>query len=393
MARNLNSPSKKKIVHSKVLDDVFSNQPEEDDDGTFSFETDYLALKGNPDYLKLMRTLVVLQAQRTKILQDINHLEELKSRADSDPEGVKELILKGDAPFLQRIVVEKVPEIDWSKYRTYNPGDRISRRNKTDRSVPVKIKKENEGAESNGPVKVRGRAYHEKKPETFNQLWTVEEQLRLEQLLEEYPPEPIENRRWKKIAAALGNRTTKQVCSRVQKYFQKLQKAGISAPGIARTRSNRAAHVHKRHKHLLYKPTTFFPGVAMGELSSGSDDEERTVVGSDSHDDLAHWKDILKKIETSKKADDSDDDESTVIEHHGFKCGVCGQNPVKGFRWECRTCPSFSSCNDCMQTIPKKSPPPHPLTHHFRLLEEAIFMPEMNRLIKKGNYLDPSYMH
>lgn len=29
----------------------------------------------------------------------------------------------------------------------------------------------------------------------------------------------------------VGNRTPKQVCSRVQKYFKKLHKAGISVPG------------------------------------------------------------------------------------------------------------------------------------------------------------------
>lgn len=116
-------------------------------------------------------------------------------------------------------------------------------------------------------IKVRGRVYNEEKPETFNQvlfiffelnfltsrqpqlmpnsqhmhtlsleigfrnpiltiympeimriflefykkicsqLWTVEEQLRLEALLVEFPPEPVENRRWKKIADALGMNT------------------------------------------------------------------------------------------------------------------------------------------------------------------------------------------
>ena len=66
------------------------------------------------------------------------------------------------------------------------------------------------------------------KPRTFNQLWTPEEQVmyaenfarvqfsvvlkaKLEQLLELYPPEEIESRRWEKIASALGNRTVKQV--------------------------------------------------------------------------------------------------------------------------------------------------------------------------------------
>ena len=71
------------------------------------------------------------------------------------------------------------------------------------------------------------------KPRTFNQLWTPEEQVcikcvcafcvcvpycvlfclktKLEQLLEIYPPEEVESRRWEKIATALGNRTVKQV--------------------------------------------------------------------------------------------------------------------------------------------------------------------------------------
>lgn len=36
------------------------------------------------------------------------------------------------------------------------------------------------------------------------QLWTAEEQLRLEELLVEFPPETNENSRWRKIAKALG---------------------------------------------------------------------------------------------------------------------------------------------------------------------------------------------
>lgn len=52
---------------------------------------------------------------------------------------------------------------------------------------------------------MRGRVFDESKPETFNQLWTIEEQRRLEELLIEYPPEEIEMRRWTKIANALGS--------------------------------------------------------------------------------------------------------------------------------------------------------------------------------------------
>lgn len=82
-----------------------------------------------------------------------------------------------------------------------------------------------------GKLLVRGREFNQKKPETFNQLWTPEEQKRLEELLVIYPPEQVEMERFRKIARALGNRTPLQVQSRVQKYFIKLQKAGLPVPG------------------------------------------------------------------------------------------------------------------------------------------------------------------
>jgi len=79
--------------------------------------------------------------------------------------------------------------------------------------------------------KVRGRIFTQEKPQTFNKLWKVEEQRRLEELLNIYPEEEIASHRWSKIAKALGNRTPKQVASRTQKYFIKLAKEGKPVPG------------------------------------------------------------------------------------------------------------------------------------------------------------------
>ena len=42
-----------------------------------------------------------------------------------------------------------------------------------------------------GKLLVRGREFNQKKPETFNQLWTPEEQKRLEELLVTHPPEQV----------------------------------------------------------------------------------------------------------------------------------------------------------------------------------------------------------
>ena len=59
---------------------------------------------------------------------------------------------------------------------------------------------------------VRGRLTKDMhKSRTFNQLWTVDEQQRLEDLLVSHPPEDVEMRRWEKVANALGNRTATQV--------------------------------------------------------------------------------------------------------------------------------------------------------------------------------------
>lgn len=40
-----------------------------DPDSDFAFETESLPLKGNKDYLKLLRTLCILESQRTQTLK------------------------------------------------------------------------------------------------------------------------------------------------------------------------------------------------------------------------------------------------------------------------------------------------------------------------------------
>lgn len=122
--------------------------------------------------------------------------------------------------------VPNLPEIEWSKYKVALPPEalRPQTRNAGHRTQTENNVKQN-------VIKVRGRVYDNSKPVTFNQLWTVEEQLRLEELLVKFPPEENETKRYMKIAEALGNRTVTQVSSRCQKYFLKLQKAGLPVPG------------------------------------------------------------------------------------------------------------------------------------------------------------------
>lgn len=89
-------------------------------------------------------------------------------------------------------------------------------------------------------------------------LWTFEEQKRLEELLVEYPTERIEMQRFAKIAEALGTRTTKQVASRCQKFFKKLHAARLPVPG--RLPKVTKYGMSKFSKNLkAQRPSTFFP--------------------------------------------------------------------------------------------------------------------------------------
>lgn len=80
-------------------------------------------------------------------------------------------------------------------------------------------------------------------------------------------------RRFAKIARALGNRTTKQVASRLQKYFQKLHAAGLPVPGrIPRgPRTYQTIRKSRMQKHM-HRPTTFFPSNYV-PVNMGDDDD------------------------------------------------------------------------------------------------------------------------
>ena len=150
---------------------------------------------------------------------------------------------------------------------------------------------------------MRGREFNQKKPETFNQLWTPEEQKRLEELLTTFPPEQIEMERFRKIAKALGNRTPLQVQSRVQKYFIKLQKAGLPVPGrtynFTHYSNNRrvshsaftsyhvfivvfcvqSGHRHQRNNRFLFQPSTFFASATPPVFMNDMDDCDPGLPG------------------------------------------------------------------------------------------------------------------
>jgi hypothetical protein len=182
---------------------VFHEEETIDPEDNFYFESDHLALKGNKDYRDLLKVVVTLQAQRTQAIKDLDVLLLAKKQALEDPIAYVAKLQSGNLPeYPGPQKISELPEIDWTKYNVAQPDNNMRPQTRNAKSAPQT--KDIKLEDNSNKLLVRGRTYDETKPETFNKLWTTDEQRRLEELLVKYPPEEIEMRRWTKIANALG---------------------------------------------------------------------------------------------------------------------------------------------------------------------------------------------
>ncbi|XP_013089209.2 ZZ-type zinc finger-containing protein 3-like isoform X1 [Biomphalaria glabrata] len=417
----------------------------------YYFESDHVALKENPDYHNLLHTIALLEAQRQQAAQDIEVLYKVQEEALTDPLAFVQQLQKGTElnwPKMQQIA--SLPEIHWDKYTSSanfsSFGARHMTRNKknapenngaTDQMQSLKSRliqgitatatnsNDRSGSDSELVV-VRGRTKDSSKPQTFNQLWTEEEQQRLESLLIQFPPEEIESRRWAKIAEALGNRTPVQVASRVQKYFVRLAKEGLPVPGRMpnlTAYSKKGSHRHHRYNRMYYPSSTLMnshiPPVWMKE-----DGEDCSISVFNSYSFVSSTTENSQTSETNSQKDDSSDEEmypgeiinspeyqelqrlkqlrkeklllmnSSVARHIGFKCDNCGCEPIVGTRWHCIDCPSDLSldfCEDCSGVSIQQGK--HDSTHRLHPFKHAVLDSDYMSYSKAHyNYLDPNYM-
>ncbi|XP_070775061.1 ZZ-type zinc finger-containing protein 3 [Enoplosus armatus] len=435
----------KEAERSKELTQSHAAEEEEEEEepDVYYFESDHLALKHNKDYQRLLQTIGVLEAQRTQAILDLETLARQQREALTDPISFVEQLQKRvnlGLPCPQRVV--QLPDIAWEQYtsglgdfeREFCDKKRKTRRLKLifDQGLParpkspVEPKKEGESSTMYSPLPtsdalengrqaqmIRGRICHPNKSDTFNQLWTVEEQKKLEQLLVKFPPEEVESRRWQKIADELGNRTAKQVASRVQKYFIKLTKAGIPVPGrtpnlCMYTKKASSKRQHHLNKHL-YRPSTFLtsyePPVFMDE------DDERSAYYSSVQDpsaddsdeegipvelrNLPEYKELLELKRLKKQTLQEIQEDKAVVRHVGYKCDVCGMEPIQGVRWHCQDCPQdnsvdfCSNCSDCLFKTETHKPNHHlePVHQTDTFLDRDYCLPQSTGY----NYLDPNY--
>ena len=83
----------------------------------FHFETDHDALRGNPDYLSVLKTLAILEAQKIQAVKDLEILQNARNSAVKDPLSLISKLQNGDDLKLPgRQKVAQLPYINWDKY-------------------------------------------------------------------------------------------------------------------------------------------------------------------------------------------------------------------------------------------------------------------------------------
>lgn len=408
------------------------NNEENDDIESYYFESDHLAFRGNSDYNTMLKTIALLEAQRIQAISDIEKLHECMDDALKDPIDFVNRLQHGvDLGLPKPQQVAELPDINWEKYTSsvdfssLGFPKHLTRLKRQLVEGPSSAECGEETVKVDGSLTyVRGRVKREDKPETFNKLWTAEEQKRLEELLLEHPPEEVEAKRWAKIAKALGNRTPIQVASRVQKYFIKLAKAGLPIPGrlpnIAIQRQKHA-HRHQRFQKFYYQQSTFMashePPVYMSD-----DENSGSIYGGDEPRENY----VNSGMDFSDNDDEPDEDDSIPLElqntpeyqelmqlkrmkqckmriksdasytHNGFKCDGCNCDPIVGVRWHCQDCDQEDCVDFCDRCVHKNIEiGQHNSSHRLGAVtkesndidyESQTFMPD------GYNYLDPNYM-
>ncbi|XP_030853555.1 ZZ-type zinc finger-containing protein 3-like isoform X2 [Strongylocentrotus purpuratus] len=357
---------------------------EEVDEGEpFYYESDHMALKGNKDYRMLLRTITTLEAQRKQAVKDLDKLVTAQREALRNPLKFVHRLQKKDTlhlPSPQRIVL--LPEIPWGRYLGHPDSKELilGLSHQTRASLKPKDSAEDPGAgtssssipiddqdedEKNKSV-IRGRLWDETKPDTFNRLWTVGEQKRLEDLLTTHPSEEVEARRWEKIAKDLGNRTRHQVASRVQKYFIKLGKAGLPIPGRM---PNMATYTLKKptqrrymnpYNRLTCAPSTFLQSIRAPVLMNEDDDDAFDYEMDYDADSIMEEDDIPSELKGSeeykelvrlKKLRNITLKQQTDMSHAGYSCDGCDVSPIVGVRWHCVNCPMEISTDLCQSCV------------------------------------------
>lgn len=88
----------------------------ESESSLFYFESDQLALKGNADYSALLRTLVILEAQRTQVAKQV---DELASQRNYYMNHTDEFLKKIKEGTLETPPAVVIAEVSWYRNKSF----------------------------------------------------------------------------------------------------------------------------------------------------------------------------------------------------------------------------------------------------------------------------------
>lgn len=368
----------------------------------FYFETDFYLLKNNKDYKNLLKSLTILEVQRCTTIQNLEKLAVLKDCLSKNPSlTLKQILNREEISKLKTVVVHNLPNIDWSVYKIDNETENEQAKQVCD----INLRHKNISDKQETPTV---NITELDKSETFKKPWTVEEQLRLEELLVDYPPERNESNRYRKIAEALGTRNLRQVCSRVQKYNMKMKKVGsIKSINVnSKTLNKKIVSLSHKNTGALLKPTTFIPSTTLVDdvdvYNANQDSLNLSHTNNEMNKDTKLA--ILEEILNDKLSENI----HPIITHNDFKCCVCEASPIEGTRWNCTDCPAIGKssdfCSDCLVDTVKNTVDnlPHPLDHLVIPIRgilvnddnvDGLADPNYAPLVfNTQNYLDPNFM-
>ncbi|KAI8076766.1 uncharacterized protein BX664DRAFT_389501 [Halteromyces radiatus] len=253
-----------------------------------------------------------------------------------------------------------------------------------------------DGSSSSSSNKIQSEIPEHELP-NFNAPWTDEEQRHLEQLLEIYPDEPVQAQRFNKIAKALGTRTPRQVASRIQKYFIKLNKMGLPIPGrlnLSSTTSSSGTKGTRGGRSRIRGRRSKIKGVSSRQRTSGMG-YNSIISGGLTHHKVSggyYSSAVLPTVYMSddEQVDDkvkqtmlrvakptSDNDLSTsgteTVIHEGFACDSCSVEPIVGVLYKCTVCDETEEvdlCSKCM-AIGTFTNDQHTADHTFEAIRTA----------------------
>jgi hypothetical protein len=189
----------------------------------------------------------------------------------------------------------------------------------------------------------------------YNLPWSDEEKRRLDELLLVYPEEPVNSRRYAKIAQALGTRTASQVSNRIHKLLAKKLRQTKKEAEANRQQANKLLKVINKNTPTSTEGQSIGQIMEEDELELEVDDELKASEDYQEYMRLKHQLDEIK---------------AQALEHPGFKCDGCGMEPIIGARYHCKDCssPEMDFCSSCKETVTTT----HLDSHELELITQAL---------------------